>query len=117
MISSSSPSNSVAPTRGLAQADVLLMVRDVLIQPITPGMTMTDFQHATDVSDLFAHAGIEDPATHAERLIPLWRAAIADDGMELARPICWRFPMDSPLSRWRMVWMRSSGRWERLPRV
>jgi len=80
--------HAVSATCRLAQADVLLMVRDVLVQPITTGMVMSDFTEADDLADLFTHAGIDDPTDHAERLIPLWRAAVADGGAELAQAHC-----------------------------
>lgn len=68
----------------LAQADVLLLVREVLVAPITTGGRLSSLDDRAALSDLFTRAGLANAHDHAESLFPLWDQAMTDGG-ELLR--------------------------------
>jgi len=71
------------PIRLLAQSDVLLLVRDVLVAPITARGQLTALADAAELRDLFNLAGLVNASEHVDALLPLWNQSVADGGQSL----------------------------------
>jgi len=90
------PNRPVEMSRILAQADVLLLVREVLVAPLPSAAPMTAAQEAADLRELFAGAGMTSSTRHAEALASQWNAAIADGGGALRQAHCELFEGCTP---------------------
>lgn len=83
-------SQTTATTRSeqlLAQADVLLLVRDMLIQPIASGPVIGHLDEQS-LRNLFERAGLSGAEVHARAVHPLWESVVTSGGAELAQAHC-----------------------------
>jgi len=74
---------TIETIRLLAQSDVLLLVRDVLVAPIAARGQLSELEDVAGLNELFARAGLASAATHANTLLPLWNQSVADGGQSL----------------------------------
>ncbi|MCG3138832.1 MAG: hypothetical protein HJJLKODD_02701 [Phycisphaerae bacterium] len=72
------------PVRLLAQADLLLLLKDVLITPIRQSAQWPALGEIEQIRQLFNHAGLDASEPHADLLVQLWQESIADHGALLA---------------------------------
>lgn len=74
---------TIEPIPLLAQSDVLLLVRDVLVAPIAANGQLTALADAAELRDLFHRAGLVNASEHVEALLSLWNQSVTDEGQSL----------------------------------
>lgn len=83
-------------TQLLAQADILLLIRDVMIEPLLPELQLLSIENEAFLQKLFSEAGLSNAIEHAQILLPLWKEVYDNQGTELSLAYCNLFDGAAP---------------------